>query len=191
MGRQAIISQLNKEADFNFKLELGSYVERMIQQYLSDCIMDDDITVVTEQCGSDLSICKNGNPLYYIEVKSRWGTDQSVMMSPLQMIKSVEEANNYALCCVDMSQLNLSNDELHSYPSLDEVSPFIKVLLDIGNLNREVSNIANGQNNRLVHIGGDFKCVIPQTTIHTHGVSLTMFIDEIVSKIRQDLSQID
>lgn len=185
-GRASITTQRNREVDFNFKFELGRYVERMIQQYLSDYIIEDDITVVTEQYGADLSICKNGTPAYYIEVKSRWGTDQSVMMSPLQMSQSVKEADNYALCCVDMSHLKLSDDELHSYPPLEDVFPLIKVLPDIGNLNKEVSDIANGQNKRLVRIGGDFKCVIPQETIRAYGVSFVSLIDTIISKILSD-----
>lgn len=185
-GRAALICKRNREADFNFKLELGKYVERMIQQHLSDSIIEDDITVETEQYGSDLSICKNGNPLYFIEVKSRWGKDQSVMMSPLQMAKSVKEADNYALCCVDMSHLRLSDEEAHSYPPVSEIFPLIKVLPNIGDLNKEVSDIANGEKSRLVHIGGDFKCVIPQETIRIYGVSFTSLIDNIMSAIRQD-----
>ncbi len=185
-GRASIITQRNKEVDFSFKFELGKYVGRMIQKKLSDSLEKDDIVVETEQYGSDLSICKNGRPVYYIEVKSRWGADQSVMMSPLQMTQSVEEADNYALCCVDMSHLELTDKEVHSYPPLEDVFPLIKVLPNIGNLNKEVSDIANGQNSRLVHIGGDFKCVVPQKTIRTQGVSFTSLIDIIMSKIRQD-----
>ena len=158
----------------------------MIQKKLSYSLEEDDIVVETEQYGSDLSICKNGRPVYYIEVKSRWGADQSVMMSPLQMTQSVEEADNYALCCVDMSHLKLTDKEVHSYPPLEDVFPLIKVLPNIGNLNKEVSDIANGQNSRLVHIGGDFKCVVTQKTIQTQGVSFTSLIDIIMSKIRQD-----
>lgn len=182
-GRAAIISQRNQEADFNFKFELGKYVERMIQQHLSDSISTDDITVEVEQYGSDLSICKNSNPIYYIEVKSRWGTDQSVMMSPLQMKQSVKEANNYALCCVDMSHLKFSDEDEHVYPSLEEALPLIKVLPNIGNLNREVADIASECTDQLVHIGGDFKCVVPQTTIRTYGVSFKSLLDEIISKV--------
>ena len=181
-GRAAMISQRNQEADFNFKYDLGKYVEQMIQQQLSDSISTNGVTVKVEQYGSDLSICKNGIPAYYIEVKSRWGTDQSVMMSPLQMRQSVEEANNYALCCVDMSHCKFSDDDEHVYPPLEEVLPFIKVLLNIGNVNRDVADIANGVNNRPVHIGGDFKCVVPQATI-SHGVEFNFLIDDIVSKV--------
>ena len=74
-GRAAMISQRNQEADFNFKYDLGKYVEQMIQQQLSDSISTNGVTVKVEQYGSDLSICKNGIPAYYIEVKSCWGTD--------------------------------------------------------------------------------------------------------------------
>lgn len=182
-GRAAIISQKNEEEDFNFKYNLGKYVEKMIQQHLSDSIKASDITVEVEQYGSDLSICKKGSPVYYIEVKSRWGTDQSVMMSPLQMKQSVERANNYALCCVDMSHLGLSGNQTHIYPLLEEALPLIKVLDQIGNLNKEVSDIVYGQNNRLVHIGGDFKCVVPQKTIQTYGVGFKKFLDKIINML--------
>lgn len=182
-GRAAIISQKNEEEDFNFKYNLGKYVEKMIQQHLSDSIKASDITVEVEQYGSDLSICKKGSPVYYIEVKSRWGTDQSVMMSPLQMKQSVERANNYALCCVDMSHLGLSGNQTHIYPLLEEALPLIKVLDQIGNLNKEVSDIVYGQNNRLVHIGGDFKCVVPQKTIQTYGVGFKRFLDKIINML--------
>ena len=183
-GRASIILKRNKEADFNFKKELGTYVEEMIQQHLSESITANEVTVETEQYGSDISICKNGIPMYYIEVKSRWGTDQSVMMSPLQVSTSVRERNNYALCCVDMSHLRLSEEDEHVYPKLEETLPLIKVLTNIGYLNQELDAVVAGSDNRLVHIGGEFKCVVPQATILSQGVSFTSLIDEIMSKIK-------
>lgn len=182
-GRASIILKRNEEADFKFKKELGTYVEEMIQQHLSESIAANEVTVETEQYGSDISICKSGIPIYYIEVKSRWGIDQSVMMSPLQVRTSVREQNNYALCCVDMSHLNLSEVDEHVYPKLEETLPFIKVLTNIGSLNEELYAVATGSDNRLVHIGDEFKCVVPQKTILEQGVSFTSLIDEIISKI--------
>ena len=178
-GRAAIVAKRNQEADFDFKLSLGKYVERLIQEQLSRQLSTDVVTVETEQYGSDLSICKNGNPIYYIEVKSRWGTDQSVMMSPLQMKESVKEADNYALCCVDMSHLRF-NEEEHIYPELEEVLPYIKVLPNIGKLNEEVANIANGEDSREVYIGGDYKCIVPQTTIKKEGKNLEDLISIVI-----------
>jgi len=181
-GRASIISKKNKEADFNFKLLLGEYVEGLIKAQLSDQLSTDDVTVQSEQYGSDLSIRKNGNPIYYIEVKSRWGTDQSVMMSPLQMNVSVKEADNYALCCVDMSHTHINEDEEHIYPELKEILPYIKVLTNIGSLNEEVANIANGEDSREVYIGGDYKCVVPQTTIKKEGTNWEHLISIILNK---------
>lgn len=182
-GRSAMIEKKNREADFNFKHALGKYVERMIEQHLSDTLSNHGITVEQEQYGCDLSICKNGNPIYYIEVKSRWGTNQSVMMSPLQMRMSVEESSNYALCCVDMSHLGLSEDDEHLYPSLIEVLPYIKVLTDIGFINSEISSVALGKDDRLVSIGGDYKCVVPQSTIRNKGHDFSELIKVISANL--------
>lgn len=182
-GRSAMIEKKNREADFNFKLELGKYVEGMIKQHISANMTETGITVEQEEYGCDLSICKNGNPIYYIEVKSRWGISQSVMMSPLQMQMSVKESDNYSLCCVDMSHCGLAEDDEHHYPSLEEVLPNIKILTDIGSINREISSVARGEDNRLVSIGGDYKCVIQQNTIHSKGKDFYALIDDIISKL--------
>lgn len=181
-GRAAIIERKNQEEDFNFKLLLGEYVEDIIRQYLADSVSDDDITVVQEDYGCDLSIRKNGKPIYYIEVKSRWNSNQFVMMSPLQMHTSVEHSENYALCCVDMSHFGLSEAEEHHYPALEEVLPHIKVLTDIGSLNREICTIAEGTD-RSVYTGGDYKCVTPPSTIQCHGKNFSALVDIILNKI--------
>lgn len=182
-GRAAMVEKKNREADFNFKYELGKFVEKMIELQLSNTMSAHGITVEQEQYGCDLSICKNGNPIYYIEVKSRWGTNQSVMMSPLQIQMSVEESDNYALCCVDMSHYGFSEDEEHHYPTLEETIPLIKVLTDIGSINGEVSSVARGEDNRLVSIGGDYKCVVPQSTVHSKGKDFSALIDDVISKL--------
>lgn len=182
-GRAAMIEKKNRETDFNFKLELGKYVEKMIERHISSAILDSGITVEQEQYGCDLSICKNGNPIYYIEIKSRWGFNQSVMMSPLQMQMSVKESGNYSLCCVDMSHCELSEDEEHQYPALEDVLPKIKILTDIGSINVEISSVARGEDNRLVSIGGDYKCIVPQSTVHTKGKDFSALIEDIISKL--------
>lgn len=187
-GRAAMVEKKNREADFNFKYDLGKFVEKMIEQQLSDTLSAHGITVEQEQYGCDLSICKNGNPIYYIEVKSRWGGNQSVMMSPLQMQMSVEEFDNYALCCIDMSHYGFSEEDEHQYPALKEVIPRIKVLTNIGTINDEISMVASGSENRLVHIGGDYKCVVPQSTIKSHGQEFSFLVGVITAKIQQDNS---
>lgn len=183
--RRDLIESRNKEADFNFKLSLGKYVEELIHRELSTLISGQNITVETEQYGCDLSICKNGKPIYFIEVKSRWSADKSVIMSALQLQTSVEEAENYALCYVDMSTFGFPKNNEHHYPELEELIPHIKALPNIGLLNREIAAIVEGKDSRPVYIGGDYKCVVPQKTIQTHGISLASMVEDILTKIRQ------
>ena len=85
-----------------------------------------------------------------------------------------------------MSHLGISNDNEHKYPMLQETILFIKTLPNIGLLNQEVATIACGSNNRLVHIGGDYKCIVPQSTICSDmGKSLSALVDIITSKIQE------
>lgn len=82
-----------------------------------------------------------------------------------------------------MSHYGLSEAEEHQYPPLEEVLPNIKVLTDIGSINREISLVARGEDNRLVSIGGDYKCVVPENTIHSKGKDFFALIDDIISKL--------
>lgn len=182
-GRAAIVQQKNREADFNFKLSLGKFVEEAIHRGLAGEISMPDIRVEEEPYGADLVIFKNQTPMYAIEVKSRWGTDQSVMMSPLQLRRSVAEADAYALVCVDMSQAGVTADEVHEYPPLEKIIPHIKVIANIGQLTKEVESIANDHDGLSVHIGGDFKCIVPQSTIRTHGIGFSEFVELLRKKI--------
>ena len=185
-GREAVIAEHNKAADFEFKKSLGEYVEEFIQKELISQLnlekSDIKVSVEDEQGGQDLVVYKDGEPVYYMEIKSRWGTDQSVMMSPLQMQRSVEQSSNYALCCVDMTGFNISDCEKHIYPPIEDVFCRIKSLINIGELN---SNLVNGtfpQNQSdTVHIGGDFKCIVPQNVIQNQGKTFELLLDTIIS----------
>lgn len=189
-GKSAVLARKNQEADFNFKLDLGKYVERMLHEYLSHVLSTNEVTVETEQYGADLSICKNGYPIYYIEIKSRWGSDQSVMMSPLQMKESVDELGNYALCCVDMSHMGLDTNEEHQYPELKAVIPYIKALPNIGLLNKKIVDTAFQTDSQDVYIGGDYKCIIPQRTIAKTGVDFNALISIIANLIQEKDSDV-
>ena len=189
-GRKAVIAEHNKVADFEFKKSLGEYVEGFIQNGLISQLIsqlneeksDIKVSVEDEQGGQDLVIYKDGEPVYYMEIKSRWGTDQSVMMSPLQMQRSVQQTSNYALCCIDMTGFNISDCEKHIYPSIEDVLCRIKCLTNIGELNSPLIDGTFPQSqNETVHIGGDFKCIVPQKVIQNQGKSFELLLDTIMS----------
>lgn len=185
-GREIVISEHNKVADFEFKKSLGEYVEELIQNELKDRLnverSDIKVSVKDEQGGQDIVVYKEGKPVYFLEIKSRWGTDQSVMMSPLQMQRSVQQMSNYALCCVDMTGFNISDCEKHIYPPIEDVLCRIKSLTNIGELNSYLVDGAFPQSqNETVHIGGDFKCIVPQKVIQNQGKSFELLLDTIIS----------
>ena len=185
-GREAVIAEHNKVVDFEFKKSLGKYVEVFIQKELISQLnlekSDIKVSVEDEQGGQDLVVYKEGEPVYYMEIKSRWGIDQSVMMSPLQMQRSVQQTSNYALCCVDMTGFNISNCEKHIYPPIEDVLCRIKSLTNIGELNSVLIDGAFPQNQSdTVHIGGDFKCIVPQKVIQNQGKSFEILLDTIIS----------
>lgn len=188
-GRAAVMEKKNKEADLMFKTQLGTYVEKMIKSQLEEGLADsktssDEISVVPEYYGCDLSICKNGEPVYFIEVKSRWSTDKSVQMTPLQMTKSVNNSDNYTLCCVDMTKCPYVNIDEHTYPTLEETIPYIKVIPNIGDLNRDIAKVAGETASEEVHIGGDYKCVVPQKVISNEGIELPELVALICDRLQ-------
>ena len=187
-GKHALLERQNQEADLAYKLKLGEYVEDCIQDKLKIALtnqltnVSEHIRVENEQCGHDLVVYKDKTPIYYIEVKSRWGTDQSVMMSPLQMRTSVEEADRYSLCCVDMTGMVYDSGK-HEYPDLQETIERINCLTNIGQLNTELVQVVGNNSENEVHIGGEYKCIVPQKVIKENGQLFDKLITAIVDKV--------
>lgn len=166
------------QIDFAYKKTLGKYVEQELRNTLKDSLIECKIDDI--QGGQDIVISKDGQPIYFIEVKSRWSTDQSIRMSSTQHIKSVENKNNYALCAVDMSdfpQEQAVTGEEMDIEQFDEFMNRIRCVANIGELNEVlVPSVVNSSNN--VHIASGYSVVVPQKLIQT---GLT--IDELIEKI--------
>ena len=187
-GKLALIEQQNKEADLEYKKSLGEYVEQCVQNKLKSLLIQkndnllNQIRVENEQCGYDLVVYQDTTPIYYIEVKSRWGSDQSVMMSPLQMRTSVEVSENYSLCCVDMTGMAYDSFN-HEYPSLQETIDRMKCLTNIGKLNTKLVQVVYNNSDNEIHIGGEYKCIVPQKVIKENGEPFDKLVTTIVNKV--------
>lgn len=175
-GRKAIEAREQEKRDFEFKHSLGKYVEEAITGYLESSlnVAKDDLTFLDAQDGQDIVVQYKGHDIYLIEVKSRWSTDQSVMMSPLQMNTARDNAAHYALCCVDMSDYRQSADML--FPN--DIVGRTKVVMNIGEL---LGNLQVGEDAG-VHIS-NYKCVVPQTVINANAQTLADMIKQIVLRI--------
>lgn len=75
----------------------------------------------------------------------------------------------------------------HKYPdNIEETLSKMKVLTNIGQLNEQFVSIVNNEyNNESVHIGGDYKDVIPQK-VFNKSTTLNELIYLIAKQIREE-----
>ncbi|MDD7303678.1 MAG: hypothetical protein PUG76_03955 [Prevotellaceae bacterium] len=182
MGKDAWIEKQNENTDFEKKKELGTYVEAYLRKELKDELSGFylKIDVDDKQGGQDIVISINEEPVYYIEVKSRWVSDKSVMMSAMQLDKSVEKENIYSLFAVDMVGYNSEDVKEHIYPdTMEEFIGRIRVVTNIGEQNSEIQPSKRNPNLQ-VHIGGDYKAVVPQDFIRDNHISYNRFVEEVL-----------
>jgi hypothetical protein len=103
------------------------------------------------------------------------------------MATSVEKASQYALCCVDMTGEYISEDGCHNYPKIEDTIARIKSLTNIGELNSEMIK-STEYNNDAIHIGGDFKCIVPQKVINANGIDFASLVSTIAKKLEIQLA---
>lgn len=197
LGRAAKELQRIQMAEFEYKRNLGEYVEDFLAKALRDKLsqqvgahlqqVDHILKVQNEQYGQDLIITIDSIPIYYIEIKSRWGTNQSVEMSPLQMRTSVENRDAYALCCVNMAGISHPIGEEHEFPPLEESLDRIKVLPNIGYLVTTLNEVTLMPADD-IHIGGSYSCVVPQKVFLNQGISFYDMLEIIKNKCEKVLN---
>ena len=187
--------EIDKKSDFRHKYEIGTNIERLIREKLSS-VLQDRITFVNHekleasdvQGGQDIIVLLDGNPIYFIEVKSRWNSVSSVSMSKLQLQRAVEENERYALCSVDISRYTGDNDKYNL--NIEEILPLTKFVKEIGtvilplieqNLNAE-KNVDES-----IHLV-DYRGIIPQDVIKS-GFDFSEFIDSLLLEINSIINK--
>jgi len=180
--------QREAEADFHHKHEIGTYIESLIREKLSDELKDrisfgDKETETTNiQGGQDIVIFFDENPVYFIEVKSRWNSQNSVSMSKLQLQRAVEHNQHYALCAVDITRYTGTNDRYKL--STEEILPLTKFVTNIGNTIKPLieDNLeAEKEQDKSIHLI-DYRGIIPQDIIQS-GNNFDYFIELLSEKI--------
>lgn len=192
LGKSIWQEKQNAEADFEKKKELGEYVEKYLRKELRDEFTGYELKVNIDnmQGGQDIVISINDKPIYYIEVKSRWITADSVMMSATQLFRSVEKKECYSLFAVDMVGFNGENVKEHIYSkSIDDFVRRIRVVDNIGYLNDEIIPTKRDPHEE-VHIGGDYKVIVPQNLIVRNHISYIEFIDKLKNIVKDSINKL-
>lgn len=182
LGEEAIERERNEANDFAYKKELGEYVEQYLLERLGEKLGEIKVSIDDEQGGQDLIVSKDGKPIYYIEVKSRWTNNVSVLMSTLQYKRSIDNEDNYALVCVNMYDFDRSLVEKHEYPPLEKIMPRIRVIESIGHRNQGLIKKVNNESMD-PHVNPGYQILVPQDLINSDaGESFQEFMDRLVEK---------
>lgn len=197
MGQEAWTNMMNEKADMDHKKALGEYVESYLLQQLGvelkdRCELDVKADVEDVQGGQDLIVYVDHEPVYYIEIKSRWANKESVQMSAKQLERSVEQQDQYALFAVDMFTFSRESVKEHVYPErMEDFVDRVKVMPSIGELNQEIIP-AKRDPDKQVHIEGDYKAVVPQDLITEKSIRYNAFIDEVlIPKLRSIINSLE
>lgn len=184
-GGKVLIQKRNEANDTKYKKDLGEYVEKFLVDRL-----DKELKVrigadtKDEQGGQDIIIYKEGIPVYYIEIKSRWANDRSVLMSTMQYQRSIKNPEHYALTCANMYGFDRTYVDKHEYPPLKDILPRIKVLETIGFDNKDlVKRVAN--ENIDPHVNPGYQILVPQELIKQEGIEFDEFLRHLVERLKE------
>ena len=182
-AKQLIENERYKQADFDFKHNIGVRIENIIKERIQSDIKIEYADIEDVQNGQDLIVYYNNKPIYYIEVKAKWNFNEPAHMSRNQMKKAFENKDCYALCCVD---LTFGKWDDHFYPDMDTIIDNIFIHSKIG---EELSPIMTGvaiqdslNDDDAIKMGGDYRCNISKK-VFKNGTPFSSLINKITETI--------
>lgn len=159
--------------------KLGDFVERHVQEFVTDILKPFGVSVKNEQGGQDLILSKSGFEDYYIEIKSRWVDKTSAVMSSTQYQHAVSNPSRYSLISAQMWTFEQKRVEAEEKVSFEEFAPRLKVCEDIGyidpNILTKLEAAFSYQDNEISAVG-NYEIHVPQK-MFTH--SFTEFIENL------------
>jgi hypothetical protein len=202
--KTALENKMFEDADMQYKRALGLYVETYLVEQLKHLLSenetikalpsDEKVEGEDVQGGQDIIVyLKKGEnqpePVYYIEVKSRWSTRESVDMSKLQLEISAQKKENYALCVVDMHDYDKDKVFRKEYPTdFNEIKCRISVVPKIGERNADLVPYIQDSSSD-VHLGGEIKSVVPQVYVKNHCITFDDLMKVIEQKVKDRINE--
>ncbi|MXN91708.1 DUF3883 domain-containing protein [Flavobacterium sp. Sd200] len=192
LGQEALIKQQQQNADFQHKRAIGTHIEGILRKNLSAKISGNiKVDVEDIQDGQDIIISINKQPLYYIEVKSRWDVNSSIRMSKNQTLRADEQKDNYALCSVDMTKYK--GEKKYAVDNIEDIDHCIKFNTSIGYEVSHLIEVLNQTNDfDTIHLDGDYKTLVPMKfidngmTIKDFEVFMINFLNTKFEKLSND-----
>ncbi|MBK6481570.1 MAG: DUF3883 domain-containing protein [Chitinophagaceae bacterium] len=137
------------------------------------------------QNGQDIVISRNEEEIYYVEVKSRWISANSITMSMPQFTNAATNKNKYSLCCVEMSDYKVGSPERYQVDDVNIIFDRIKILNNIG---EEIDPLISGIMKAIdtendITLTGDYRATIPQRLIR-NGDDIDKFVAYLINKLK-------
>ena len=195
-----------RQSKFNFCLRIGKYIENEIRKALQNEVVsvvtrktiDEDLTVDDIQNGQDIIVRANRNgveeDLYFVEVKAKWNFDfdNYAHMSTNQLRMAATHPNNYALCCVDLTdpaKVNIPPDSTEEYVEehVGDIIANTRVHLKIGEELADIMTPVMAAENDITELRmriGDYRSNITKKAFQS-GVPFEEMVKEILKKVSE------
>jgi hypothetical protein len=184
-----------RKAHMDYITRIGLLIQDLVQKQLDIELAnmievkksEEDTHLVTqeEQNGQDFIIYKNGQPVYFIEVKSKWDENGRFALTKNQTEKCAIEKSRYAVVSVNVDRYKRKyevDDEL--IIKFEDLNEFIHVNDNLGSyfeiLVQENMYKLESNDPKLI----DFRGSIPQRIIDNEGKRFDDFIPELIEVLR-------
>ena len=185
-----------RNAHLDYITRIGLLIQDLIQKQLDIELANlievkrsqEDTHLVTqeEQNGQDFIIYKNDQPVYFIEVKSKWDENGRFALTKNQTEKCAIEKSRYAVVSVNVDRYKKKYDiDDKLYIKFEDLNVFIHVNDDLGSYFEKLvqENICKSESNDPKLI--EFRGSIPQRIIDTEGKRFNDFISELIELLKK------
>ncbi len=156
-GEDALREKQQYEAEMQFKKQIGNHLEDVLRQHLAENMSAKTLSV---QNGQDLVIYIEDQPVYYIEVKSKWLETTPIRISRNQTLQAHQNPDCFALCSIDMT--NYTGIDKYKVESINSIIEHMKFNTDVGTrVDHLVTLYANAHQEDEFSIDGDYRTHIP------------------------------
>lgn len=188
LGEEKLEEKKRAEEEFEFKKKIGTHIEGLVRARIGKDIKDFRVAVVDQQGGQDMVILMKEKIVYYIEVKSRWDSKNSIRMSYSQCNKAVEHKERFSLCAVDLVDYHPKDgSDRHLVDDITKIIDKIKFVNDIGYKIEPLitADIRVKTKEDEVRLSDDYRAIVPQPLINKSGITLSDFVTQLISIIKK------
>lgn len=175
-----------RKASFKFKHQIGTHLEEKLKEHLKLLTNPELIRceVRGEQDGQDLVIYIDDQPVYYIEVKSKWLETTPIRISRNQTLRAYQNPNCFALCSIDMTKY--TGADKYEIENIESVVEYMKFNTDLGSkVGHLVDIYENAHQVDKFGLDGDYRTLIPAGYIK-EGIDLGVFESELLKYIESN-----